>query len=434
MPPFGRDRRQAPAPSGVEALLTRLRSDDDAVRFAALDDLRRLRTGPLSAEDGSALLRGAASKFPSHKFKSTDIPSELVSVLMSRSPAPDASWTRPVIELYESYTDGARRNALSLFAATGTTEAMESYVRVLQKHGPPKASPRLASPHVSRKPLHGHVLFPALIEIAARHDVSSEMLSIALAYIKAGAYPDAAREDLSRYLRQRWAICEPRVAEVHGRPSLLWSDEYSAVRSEAGLLLDISGRVPSTGSRAILKDAFSAGDPRLVMFAVIGALRLSLDPPDAAVFFAASRPEPRYWLFVELKALGRLDLFPSEFLNQHSFAEAELAQWLSFPTELGREPDEMEEMGTVEMPLEDGQVADLHVLRFRTVGDDWSAAKGWLAGVAGPYKRVDQPTLPGLGATFSRFEEWELHDVAGHAEANVGTVSEWAAARGTSTQ
>jgi len=47
-----------------------------------------------------------------------------------------------------------------------------------------------------------------------------------------------------------------------------------------------------------------------------------------------------------------------------------------------------------------------------------------MAGIAGPYRRGDQPTIPGLGATFSRFERWDQRDLQGHVRAIMANVEE----------
>jgi hypothetical protein len=70
---------------------------------------------------------------------------------------------------------------------------------------------------------------------------------------------------------------------------------------------------------------------------------------------------------------------------------------------------------------------DLYVFRFRTLGNHWAAAKGWLAGIAGPYRRSEQPgLLGGRRATFSRMEPWNLRDVQGHVEAHLVYIKEMA--------
>ena len=109
----------------------------------------------------------------------------------------------------------------------------------------------------------------------------------------------------------------------------------------------------------------------------------------------AEQPEPRYWLWQALDELGRVELLPEQHGTQVALAAAEMAHWLSYPTELGREPDELELM-EIMVISEGDEAVDLYVFRFRTLGDHWSAEAGWQAGVAGPYPRSGAPTAHGL--------------------------------------
>lgn len=103
-----------------------------------------------------------------------------------------------------------------------------------------------------------------------------------------------------------------------------------------------------------------------------------------------------------LDQLNHLELFPSELVNFEKAAEARLANWLEFPTELDALPDEIEHIKTVSVPLNDQHHARYLVLKFRKNEPHWAAKDGWLLGVVGPYfddsKPYDFPS-----ATFSRF-------------------------------
>ena len=125
--------------------------------------------------------------------------------------------------------------------------------------------------------------------------------------------------------------------------------------------------------------------------------------------------------------MGHLDLMPPATRTQGKLAEAELVHWLMFPTELGRAPDDIEEVMVVPMRHHAGP-ADLYVFKFRTLEPHWAASEGWTIGVAGPYLRREQPTSNSLGATFSRFERYEEGALRASVEAIVGTMSTWAKA------
>ena len=48
-----------------------------------------------------------------------------------------------------------------------------------------------------------------------------------------------------------------------------------------------------------------------------------------------------------LKMHGKTDLFPAELANEEYLAKSDLVHWLTYPTELGKEPDQIEYLGKV---------------------------------------------------------------------------------------
>jgi hypothetical protein len=85
-----------------------------------------------------------------------------------------------------------------------------------------------------------------------------------------------------------------------------------------------------------------------------------------------------------------------------------MVNWLVYPTELNRVPDEIELMKVV--PVDTGLpggIYDYYLFRFRTKEPHWAAKNGWIAGVSGPFLRGDEPTTDALGDTFSSFAKWD---------------------------
>jgi len=58
----------------------------------------------------------------------------------------------------------------------------------------------------------------------------------------------------------------------------------------------------------------------------------------------AANSETRNWFYNALVKMGRSEIYPEEYRNQKSFAESNMVEWLVYPTELGRMPDEIELM------------------------------------------------------------------------------------------
>jgi len=108
---------------------------------------------------------------------------------------------------------------------------------------------------------------------------------------------------------------------------------------------------------------------------------------------------------------------PQEWCTRDAFAAADMVEWLSYPTELGREPDELEKMAVFEARSPDGPVA-LYVWRFK--GTDGK----WLAATSGPYLLVGEPAPCSGGSTFSSFEEWDSATAEEHAHSVLETLDE----------
>jgi hypothetical protein len=106
----------------------------------------------------------------------------------------------------------------------------------------------------------------------------------------------------------------------------------------------------------------------------------------------------------------------------HAFAAANMVTWLLYPTELGREPDQLEKMAVFTARKPDGDVA-LYVWRFRC-GDG-----PWYAGVSGPYLRDGVPKLLHGDLTFSRFDEWSKATAERHSEAVLENLDGWRLAK-----
>jgi hypothetical protein len=188
----------------------------------------------------------------------------------------------------------------------------------------------------------------------------------------------------------------------------MWDKKYAEDRQRAGVLLDLLGYLPADRVEADLRGALKYRDPRLKHFAIVSLLKHNLEVPPKDVAEVATHAEMRNWLYGRLSELGKLSLYPAQYRTQAAFAESNMVNWLTFPTELNRVPDEIELMKVVSVDTGlPGGIYDYFVFRFRTRPPHWAAKKGWMAGWSGPFCREDEPTTKALGETFSRFDGWE---------------------------
>jgi hypothetical protein len=192
-----------------------------------------------------------------------------------------------------------------------------------------------------------------------------------------------------------------------------WDDEYLETRSLAGLVTDVLGHTQTSRADEYLAEALSYRDPRIKAFAVIGLLRHGKAVEAADILAIASDAENRNMFYRGLKEIKRESLFPPNYRNQASFAESDMVGWLTYPTELGRAPDEIELMAIVPGKSSDGPT-NYYLFRFRTREPHWSAKDGWMAGVSGPFLTADEPTTESNGDTFSSFTPWDSKTPAEH--------------------
>ena len=93
-----------------------------------------------------------------------------------------------------------------------------------------------------------------------------------------------------------------------------------------------------------------------------------------------------------LERHNMIDRFPADLRNDAYLAKSDLVHWLTYPTELGREPDEIELLGVTKKKGE-----TFHVFRYKSdsdnLGDDLKGV--WLIGWSG-----------NDGGTFSNFDKY----------------------------
>jgi hypothetical protein len=96
-----------------------------------------------------------------------------------------------------------------------------------------------------------------------------------------------------------------------------------------------------------------------------------------------------------------------------------VVNWLTFPTELGRVPDEIELMNIFEDEDE-----EFYLFRFRCNNDDWQE-DGWMAGISGSFLKKEKPTTHKQGHTFSCFDKLESKSPEEHFETIVGEIRKY---------
>lgn len=125
-------------------------------------------------------------------------------------------------------------------------------------------------------------------------------------------------------------------------------------------------------------------------------LVMGADIPADAVDFLANDLSYGALVHHSLKIHGKENLFPDALNNEIYLAKSDLVHWLTYPTELGKEPDEIEYLGKVKVKKE-----NFYIFRYKSDSDNLGdELKGqWLIGWSGDD-----------GGTFSQFDRYELYE------------------------
>jgi hypothetical protein len=117
------------------------------------------------------------------------------------------------------------------------------------------------------------------------------------------------------------------------------------------------------------------------------------------ILMMAENPSLRIAVFRILQIYDKSELFPDLYMTYEKAAESFLVNWLEFPTELGKVPDNIELLTKV--TLTGVEVLDYYVFKFSAGIPRWMKY-GWMIGTCGPYREQSHP-YDTPAKIFSRF-------------------------------
>jgi hypothetical protein len=435
-PDAGVEQRRGPLvprASRVPPLVRRLGSRDQKEVDAARAELRTWNGAKApSASAAIELLRASTGDFPTDKPGAYGIATEIIATV-ANTPRPEY---RPVIEqIVPRLTGPAREAALNLLSVIDDPAAVESFLRLMRAHAA-DVSAMFSLSQLRAHPHHPGVFFPRLLDLAQHPALADEAYLTALEFCQKDLVP---KETLARragplraaYRAERdWLLPRQRSRGI----AWMWTDDYQDHRETASLLLDLAACLPWSEFEPELTEALTYRDPRLLHFALKSLLAHDRPLPPAAVAAVAASPEMRNFLYDRLNAGGLTELMPARYRTQAALAESNMVGWLTYPTELGRVPDQIElkKVVSIDTASPDG-ILDYYLFRFRTAPPHWAAKDGWMAGVAGPFLRKDAPTTDAQGDTFSEFERWSAHTPEEHVGDVRELLEEWRKRRANAT-
>lgn len=401
-----------PPSSPYRKVLRGLMDADAGVREAAFERLERIneKKHKIPKREALGLLRAAVGlAFPPQQFDWNDTAHELIFPLVE-SPHPELV---PIARAaYPHLGDQAKCAVLALFGAVGNRRAAVALVASVREHGWPRVYGRVFT-EMKKLYRHADVLFPELVVRAGKN-----LGGVADALIDALASGKVSRsqvnlEPIAPLITKSLRDVLARVAKHQRAQGIKWrfTERYSEGRGTAGAWLDLAGYLRTKAVAPLLKNALALRDPRLALFAVISILRRRGKVPPAVLERIAACHETREILFDKLGQVNKLSLFPKPWRTWDAFAASHMVEWLIFPTELGREPEHLEQMAVLTH-----KSRAVYVFRFRDERGPWKA------GVAGPFVRRGDPRPLHGHLTFSRFENWSSATPEEHALAIVKNV------------
>jgi len=391
----------------------------------AADKLRALGKHGLSPADGMEALRAATRSFPARSMDWQDSSEDLIK---AAAELPRPEYISVVVDNFSLYSKKGKDSALWLLAKLPQREAAAAYMELLRRHLRKGEIGRLLVEPLKSEPRHIEVFFPEILEYSEVEGFEWDINLLLLCYLSQGAIRAETVAVYGEKLLGRYRDCAGKLIHMQKADGVawLWDESYEELRSTGSLYLDLLGYFPESLAQGAVRQALAFTDPRLKYFAVMGLIRQGEEVEAKHLVDVGASPEIRNYLFDGLMTLGKLSLFPKEFRTQAALAESNMVNWLIFPTELGRAPDEIELMhiATVDRDTEEGPI-DYYIFRFRTFAPHWAANDGWMAGVSGPFIQKDAPSTVSYGDTFSCFEPWDSKTPEEHLEVVLENLDRW---------
>lgn len=414
----------------VQQLVARLKDPTKEVRDAARTELYTLaRTGTLGIDDAAFLIEAATGTFPKRELEGQDDTATMVRIAHETARDKNPAVLLPLItKHFAVLTPQAKCAALQIVTLVHTVPAATLYLKLLAEHRPVFETMPLPMFEVAAGPEVASTLFPAIMAHMNFPNIAWSIFKMLLACRQAGQLGPAAVKPYHANITELLSTELRRARRLQRPTGLGWRDEteYSSHRSTIGLLFDLAGYLDSKSLLAAVASCGDLLDPSLRRFRAITLLRRGVAVPDQELDWIAKSPRDRYWLFDQLHGLGLPARLPAACRDQALLAEGAMVDWLCYPTELGREPDEIilfakESRSHSTGPrlvswLKKRQMVDYYFFRFRVTEEHWSNKDGWMVGMAGGYQRKDQPTTSHDGGTFSTFAAWGSKTPAEHVE------------------
>ncbi|MFT3687155.1 MAG: hypothetical protein QM783_19900 [Phycisphaerales bacterium] len=198
------------------------------------------------------------------------------------------------------------------------------------------------------------------------------------------------------------ALTKAEPAQKPTQGAWVYDDAYQPVSSMIGLACDLLGSAKGETGLAELRRAAKLTDEHASAFAA-GSLVQRGEKVESAVIERICAGAIGWGRLVPRLAKAKQEgLVPQSVQTLEAAARANMVTWLVYPTELGREPEEIALVKSFDAG-EGAEAERYYIFKFRSDADGFKE-KGWMMGLSGPFDAAKPFTQPAGRHTFSRFE------------------------------
>lgn len=414
-------------------LIPDLLGEDLDAESAALEAFYELcERGTLKPADLIGMIEMSGS-MPDAAGHTDECPPRHLLVLAADVAQSLGSDARPAVDairaVLPSLPSEAIEGAMLVLTEIPTRESVVAYAEILA------ATPGLKDPPMYDPEAfddgEGGALFPGIMMSGSTPQQRAALHHMLLAFLEAGQL-DASHlapyaPEFLNELRELEAVLRTLQGDS-ARRDWRYAEPYLERREAAALMFDIAGRWGTPELLDLVDSLADLGDPWLRMMRAMALLRGGREVEQAELDWIAESPRERYWLAVLLDDLGHKRRLPEACLDHAALAEGAMMEWLTFPTELGREPDELERVHVEVRPVKIGRAkprpTSYHILRFRVTSEHWAKEDGWMVGMAGGFQEGRAGMGGYTGDTFSHFKRWDELSLAQHVASLLDDESE----------
>lgn len=382
----------------LKAIIAKMMTCDYSTITDANEELKNIK---IDREAGIMLLE-AAAKAPDCSDLFLGHPSSYLIEAAGRNASPE--YYPIILRDYPDYKQGGKSEAIRILLHAGTPEAYETLLMLMQQsreRGDLQLTPGMSS-GLSENQYAADLPFVEYLisDLQQTRKTNFETALVALGHLHHNWINEERQNPLASLLMARIDNLPKEARPLQGSAgeAWKWEENYSLVREDLALMLDLYGSTQLPLDEKTLREVLALADPRLKYFAAAALLSRKFDVASNVLRDIAASAESRNELYAHLLKLGQADLFPMEFKNQKSLAEGDFVRWLIYPTELGRAPDETQFVETKPQ----GSSEEMYYFKFRTDPPHWSSDDGWMLGWAGPFPK-DGPLETHGTDTFSEF-------------------------------